>query len=479
MASDPIARFLADTSVFMQCDDLSHVTWNRLTHVEDIEVYLCQTVLHEIDKHKSSREGRLQRKARALTPKINALLDSDEATFRLRDRKPKVALKLMPSIDDKDTDAIERFLSADRRIVEEARIALRSISNLRILTCDVGMQAAARNRGVPFSRAPDEWLLPPETDPKTKQIEDLLQRVSKLESDTPALSLQIDEMDSGGSLTFDSFRTDDLPKNQIPRLGDIIAHVEDEELQELRDRLEEQGNSQFGRLLGGVTREQVQNRQDAIRAWKADTLSRLLGSLPELTRVAYNFQPVDLWVENNGAAPATNLRISIQSFGNAALFADTAPKHLWNCLLDEVEDKKKVSYPRPIGISRPWRLQHNRYPDLTSMISGVAAPFRDRYAIERTSDDDNEVWAGSEICFECKDFRHDGQARRVSFGVFSGFDSTGDDGIEITATAENMRDVVRIRIPLSLSLKDRPILPLAEKIAAHWGSSLPQFDFED
>lgn len=52
-----------DTNVFLECNSISEIDWSLITEDTEITIYICFTVLDELDKFKTDQNNRRRRKA--------------------------------------------------------------------------------------------------------------------------------------------------------------------------------------------------------------------------------------------------------------------------------------------------------------------------------------------------------------------------------------------------------------------------------
>ena len=177
-----------DTNAFLQCRDFAELRWADITSEENIRILVSRTVQREIDRLKTDGNKRRSSRARKTSTFFRTIIRASDETLVIRDSKPRVTVgfpegdsaKQLPMQDELDRDY------EDDRLVAEA-LAFHDTKGVEVclLSNDTHVVLTAKRVGLKYEEIPDSWILPPEPDPREKEIVDLRGRVEKLEDRLP------------------------------------------------------------------------------------------------------------------------------------------------------------------------------------------------------------------------------------------------------------------------------------------------------
>lgn len=454
----PIARFVVDTSVLLQCEDLPQLRWADVTDAEEIELYLANTVIMEIDRHKGDGNERRARRARTLSSRISELLSNSHERLLLRETAPRLSLLMAPVLDDADEQRILAHDLHDYRIVEEALLMAGHLGGIGLLTNDNLSLARASRKRLPTVRPPENWLLPPEPNKMEKRVAEL-ERALK-ERGAPALAAELSAPDH------DDWRFSrtlfGAPSNAlVDGLCEIFTQQEMREAQRAVDQIQRE-------FISPVTLSRPEDRLVDVRDWR-ERVRDWLTMLPDHGHMASRLQQFTLRISNDGAGPAENVRVVISARWNAILAASTASLYYWNADEQYLADARRAAphfaIPElpaddPLGLAEAanWRAD----------VAGRAP--RERYLFHRTSKDDPDHTA-HEIVFECDDFRHGGSEVYLHFAVFAGgAHPTGH--VRAVVTASNAGAPIIAECEFTSVEEEGDIEELTEAMAKLWASGI-------
>ena len=193
-----VAFVILDTNVLLQCKSLAELPWRTIPQFadhEEIILLICHPVLAELDKHKYRTEDRAGRRARKYHQILRQLIQQKTATHEIRQHSPSIALAEITDLQP--TPEFLDYSITDHRILGCVRRYLDSYPDRTtlFLTNDVAAAATARNTGIPFVIAPDDWRLPPEQTKYEKQNSALKKENERLRKAEPAFQIDLTDRD--------------------------------------------------------------------------------------------------------------------------------------------------------------------------------------------------------------------------------------------------------------------------------------------
>jgi hypothetical protein len=480
MTAPPEAeRYLADTNLFIQCKALEELTWGDLSAATLIELYPAPTAIAEIDKHKGDNAQRRAKRARAMSGVFKQVLANGEVV--IREKNPRVLLKFAPPLDDGARARIAAFPDPDQRIVEEAAALVAVLPGLRVLSHDTGTLLRAQTRAVPATIIPDSWLAPPEPSSLERDLAAVRRELAALRDAAPKLAMRIIEADGDNPLVLERVTFAPLDEAEVSAAVALITAEDHVYLSELADAARKRTISANWFPPTLITEEQVERRRAAVSAWEGE-LAQTIGELHGTATIAHVLAPVTLAIANEGAAPAEGLRVRITGEGELRLAAEEASELLWGVSADNLSSARAAGVPL-FRIKMP-ELRKRRPspfdPDYLSRAFRTPAfdipPVRfarDRYAFDRTSDDDDKLFA-SEIVFECDDFRHGVGETMLTFGVLIP-PAAGSSALKIELSTK-IGEPVRRTVRVEYSVVERAFSAIAQRMIEDAKAALERED---
>ncbi len=189
---------------------------------------LTRPIQREIDNLKSKGNTRKAKHARKASSLLRDLLINDKEYHIIRDKNPRVILRIDPSWQPCPDFATQLDYS---KVDDELVGCLAAFSrvhpsyDVKLLTHDTGPMSSAKMIGLKFEPIPEDWLLEPEPDDATRKISYLERENNLLRSKEPIFDISC--CDSDGS----SFKTLKVEQK-------VFSPLKECEITELLDLLE-------------------------------------------------------------------------------------------------------------------------------------------------------------------------------------------------------------------------------------------------
>lgn len=422
---------LIDTNVLLQCRPVSDLNWLALD-AEGVRVVIPVTALAEIDHAKASGNSRRAKKARDVSSMFAAALDAGAERTKIGGCEN--CTWEFGSGTTLWYESLDRDIK-DHRIIAEALSLASSAESVAFLTADTLARLCAMRAGLRVLTPPQDWLLPPESDPRDKRLVALEARVTAMEKASPSIELSVER--NGRAVI------------EIQEIFEYYEKPDDPTLDELVEVLKQRhpcttptvvdAPSHPAALLG--MRRQVPTEED-FRAYREQHYPRwLVRSRKALVRYADLFSrrgrvfKYEIVLENAGAVPADGLMIKYSIFGGGKL------------LPPEQEDRDRhfhvpglPSAPRPPEVqitSSLGGLLNAPPPYFPDLGIGPSRAHRDPHAF---------YWrdVGADLSdfheLECEEFRH-GRVESFEFEILMPSTSSSKGALVCEVSARNMQPV--------------------------------------
>lgn len=188
--------FFVDTNFFLQHKNINELDWSQVTSDKQVTIIVPKPVIEEIDRLKHDGNHRRARRSRTASSFFGRIIKSGEHPHVILTKTHQIKLDISwnPSLIQ-ISNASENLNKnkADDMIVASmiAFKNLHSDANVSLLTGDNGPQLTCFSLDLPFVDIPDEWRLPPESDPRDKKINKLAEENRMLKAKSPKVSLQV------------------------------------------------------------------------------------------------------------------------------------------------------------------------------------------------------------------------------------------------------------------------------------------------
>ena len=200
MPTQEVLHLFCDANLFLQCRPLEELDWSRWQRFGAVQLVVCGPVLREIDALKNKGNSRQANRARTANAMFRHMRQSG-GTKLIHEAQPRVTLHIEPR--HKRSEALTEELDyreRDDQLIGTAYEFAQSHSDVRLLTHDTTPLYIADGVGLPVELISDDWLLPPETDSRDKQIAALKDEIKQLTDSRPAFSVRFkDAMDNAAN----------------------------------------------------------------------------------------------------------------------------------------------------------------------------------------------------------------------------------------------------------------------------------------
>ena len=221
---------IPDTNFLIQGRTWDQINWDQLSEFDEITLVICMPVIQEIDRLKSTGNGRRGRQARTWNGKFREFLETEADYQTIRETTPKVKwcidYELAPSEDTK----LKLDLNfADHRIVGCTHNFAQHHPHkaVQLLTNDTGVLIKAKSCNVGYLAVPSGWLRSPERNELEQENWKLRQELKQVKKRQPII--QVAAADENGeevdSLELTRVRYDELTDEEIDILMNRLKHL--------------------------------------------------------------------------------------------------------------------------------------------------------------------------------------------------------------------------------------------------------------
>lgn len=192
-----------DTNAFLQCRDFAELQWADITSEGNIHILVSRTVQREIDRLKTDGNKRRSSRARKSSAFFRTIIRASDETLVIRDSKPRVIVGFPEREAAKQLsiqDELDRDYEDDRFVAEAIAFRATKGVDVLLLSNDTHVVLTAKRIGLKYAEIPDSWILPPEPDPREKEIVDLRGRVEKLDDRLPRITVSFFDSAEGAPI---------------------------------------------------------------------------------------------------------------------------------------------------------------------------------------------------------------------------------------------------------------------------------------
>lgn len=463
----PLTLYLfPDTNLFFQCKALDQLEWTRFG-ADRVELIVTRPIIAEIDSHKGKGNSRLAKRARGASSIIGAALVAESGFLRVNHATCDVRLYVKATL--KEDPALDEKLAYTERDHQLVGIASRFANenpetDVRVLTHDNGVLAAASGVGLKFERVPEDWLLEPETDERDKQLSALQQQLKKYQDAEPIIEIDLESPAHTGRL--------------IEVESPLYLPLAEDEIARLLDRLQAEipVETDFGPTEGnGVsptsglqswlmarkvfkpsTEEDVENYCAVLYPEWLKRCETVFRSLADELNAQKSWPLISLHLRNSGARPAQDVLVSFECEGKFLLAVPSVDN-------DEDEAGEECDPirlpPPPAAPKGVWEEQPHPLNDLRSSIERaqrlqfLGLPAQPRYwdmpEISKVKQNAFYYDGGRpkqpvvQIALTCQQLRHQIHVERFWFELrWSENDAPVQAALRVNVHAANMTDIV-------------------------------------
>lgn len=479
--------FFLDTNVFLQCRDLKELPWQDVAEGQDLLLLIPRPVQEEIDKLKSDGSTRRGKRARKVSSFFRDIILSDSTSLVIQQSNPHIEVSF-PDTTVTNTPIMESLdLSrADDKIINEISnfISCHPDLHVSLLTHDTNPMLTCKKIGIPFSVVPDNWLLPPEPDSRDKKINELEQKLKKMEHNHP--QIEVVTLDEGNSVVASAYinitRYTDLSENEISELVTEASNrcpmkTNFDEQNEPKPPHSHSSSSLANHLLGfewkfeKISEKEIEKyRNEDYPKWLSDYES-FFKRLSFTTEFPLRHYPIEFQLSNKGMLPAENLIIEFTAIGGLLLVSPEAKQKLYGNLKLEPPVPPKAPEGHWVKQKRGYGLFDHLNPlSSASRIESIIKPSIDLAKLKR--DRNAFYWKSGEAkhysehwIFECDEFRHQVTPESFKIVVFVPPKITlVKGGISCLITAKNLPTPVKIFFPINITYTQADTLEIAQNL---------------
>ncbi len=328
-----------DTNLFIQCRPLEEIDWSDCGDFEEIHLIVCRPVQREIDNQKSRGNDRVGRRARKANSIFQSIVSSNEGYHLVRESAPHVRLYIdptnLPSQDLKDrldySKLDDEIAGCCYRYREE-----QESSSVQLLTHDTGLMMTAKSISLSFTPVKDEWLLPPESTTKEREVARLQNELERLKKADPLFQIRcIDEQGKEiESIEVEcgvySPLTDDEVRELLRKLRDGFPPIDEVDAAKLHVK---HNNQPPWRKEERVppSRGDIDEYNRHLVDWRRDCQAKLSGlhlALQQSSRPFLRFA-----IANEGTRPGSGTLVDISGKGGFRVYPQSEDDQEGNLLL--------------------------------------------------------------------------------------------------------------------------------------------------
>lgn len=169
-----------DTNIYMHYKDAEQIDWKAVvTNGEDFEIIVPQKVIEEIDNHKDSSRGKIQKKAKAISAKFgNYFLGIGSV--------PTVVFTNIATPLNGEFDRFNLNINkADDVIIASALCMGVDVNNIIIVSGDNGILMTAKRLSIPFYKIADSLRLSDELSEEDKELQKVKKELEEYKNRLP------------------------------------------------------------------------------------------------------------------------------------------------------------------------------------------------------------------------------------------------------------------------------------------------------
>lgn len=425
-----------DTNLFVQCKALDQLDW-ALFGADRIDLIVTRPIIAEIDSHKGRGNSRLAKRSRSASSIIGDALIAESGFLSVGGSAVDVRLFVKATLkEDAALDDQLTYTERDHQLVGIASKFAKEKpeADVRVLTHDNGVLAAASGVGVRFERISDDWLLGPETDERDKQLAGLQQELKKYQASEPVVEISLGKpAGSNGPIEADVPFYPPLTEGEIARL---LHRLKAEFPVETDFGPSEAGEFNPVGLQAFVMARKVfkpstdedinQYRTEAYPNWLAEC-EAYLRAFNETLNARRQWPMVRIDLKNTGSRPAQDVLVSFSCEGKFSIAVPTDDEDMDE---DDTGEGNMIRLPPPPSAPKgTWEEQPHALSELRRALGQVPnvsqfPPLGGRYKLPDIPirDPNGFYYDGGRpkeavvaISLSCKQWRHQMAAEEFSF----------------------------------------------------------------
>lgn len=314
-----------DTNVFLECNSISEIDWSLITEDTEITIYICFTVLDELDKFKTDQNNRRRRKAVNSIKLLSQIFEQHIAiahkqqcfhlSVKMADNYANEELKALKGLDISRND--------DLIIATVALFNERTNNNAILISHDLGIRLKG-NHFFTCRDVPAKWLLVEEKNEIQKENERLKAELLQFQKKEPLIECNLfinntlleNNMKDCINLTL-------YEKLSNEQVDDYMRRIEFHCPKVLNDSIS--SSEKEMQVLAGF--RYVESLQKKIEKYNREYIEWLkhqknvLENFSKKHNEVLLIYPIRIELENSGIVPAESFEIEL--FSNAGIFFKT------------------------------------------------------------------------------------------------------------------------------------------------------------
>ncbi len=459
--------FFIDTNIFIQCNDLASLSWERISKDDDLLILISRPVLEEIDRFKSDGNSRRAKRARKASSFLKQIISTSDSKMIVHKSAPHVEVSFPPLNNLQSNKCANLDLSRnDDRIICETLLyaADNPDKKVGILAHDTNLMLTAKNCGLIYCDIPDDWLLPPEPDARDKKIAELENRIKDFEKAYPQIDILSEDENQQPitSLTINIINYDPLSPEELNKLISKAQYKNPVEIK-LKPLISTKHIPTTGLNIGtnmsyiSPTEDEMREYREKIYPKWIHDLKEFFSTLHEKLEYAYQHAIFYFILENSGNVPAENLIIEFNCEGGLMFGISMSAEQE-----GELKKKHEIKLPKPP--SRPqgrWDQRLNALDALRGRISPMDHYIRNNNLASllvnhsKPRDRNSFYWKPHEPstisktwAFECQEFRHQVDSEVFKMPILVLEKNITKGAVKCVVTAKNLPKPVQLIIPI-------------------------------
>lgn len=155
-----------DTNIFLHFVDFEQIPWADLIGDSEITIVVSDIVAQEIDKHKDTARGKIQKRAKKISSKLTEVF--------LEDKKMNLPIVYCDSVPSNlPADVKDKFdpMSQDDKILMSVLASEFKNENVVIVSYDNPILIKSKKIGLKYLKMPDTYLLKEELSEEEKELD--------------------------------------------------------------------------------------------------------------------------------------------------------------------------------------------------------------------------------------------------------------------------------------------------------------------
>jgi hypothetical protein len=307
------------TNVFIQCRPLHELPWSDLCGGEAYSLAVTPAVMREIDHLKQDGKPRRSKRARLAAKILSACNPTDARTTLPNGIQLAARFDLMSAWEQEPFTRLDRALPDDQLIADA--LTLSRLGERVLLLCgDTMPRFRAKQFGLEAMDIPDSWLLPPETDDRDKELNELREFKKATERQRPKPFVELLGTTNGGILQVDIAQYRSVP---APWAESRIADY----LRRNPPAFNNKGN-ELSVLVGSASLSETQLKEyvEAYARFETQVRRYFSTSLHAERNEVARLVQLKIRIGNSGEIPAERFRLGLQARDGAKFYESGVPE---------------------------------------------------------------------------------------------------------------------------------------------------------